>query len=183
MNLYQAVHKLRQIYRSIAPRPWLIFWKRTSEIKINIICNLTLFCRINMLQTKSKFWWFKSNHTLAKVFHFSSNNFAMIPPSNIFKCSSFVPASIIMIAELQSRKSLDWLCKSFLCKSYYCYIVYKGRAIDDIKLWLTCLTTWFNRIKSSKRICRTTDIWISPKLFTTEFQHFFKEDVSTEEAG
>ena len=119
MNLYQAVHKLRQIYRSIAPRPWLIFWKRTSEIKKNIICNLILFCSINMLKTKSKFLLFKRNHTLAKVFHFSSNSFAMIPPSNIFKCSSFVPARIIMIAELQSRKSLDWICKSFLCKSYY----------------------------------------------------------------
>ena len=41
--------------------------------------------------------------TLAKVFHFSSNSFAMIPPSNIFKCSGFVPAKIIIMAELQSE--------------------------------------------------------------------------------
>ena len=47
---------------------------------------------------------FKNNTlTLAKVFHFSSNSFAIIPPSNIFKCSGFVPAKIIIMAELQSE--------------------------------------------------------------------------------
>ena len=44
--------------------------------------------------------------TLAKVFHFSSNSFAMIPPSSMFKCSGFVPAKIIIIAELQSGKEI-----------------------------------------------------------------------------
>ena len=42
--------------------------------------------------------------TLAKVFHFSSKSFAIIPPSSMFKCSGFVPAKIIIIAELQSEK-------------------------------------------------------------------------------
>ena len=39
----------------------------------------------------------------AKVFHFSSSNLAMIPPSSMLRCSSLVPARIIMRAEPQSE--------------------------------------------------------------------------------
>ena len=38
----------------------------------------------------------------AKVFHFSSSSLAMIPPSSMLRCSGFVPARMIIIAEPQS---------------------------------------------------------------------------------
>jgi hypothetical protein len=44
------------------------------------------------------------NRTMAKVFHFSSNNFAIIPPSNMFKCSGLVPFRMMINAEPQSAK-------------------------------------------------------------------------------
>jgi hypothetical protein len=44
------------------------------------------------------------NRTMAKVFHFSSNSFAIIPPSNMFKCSGLVPFRMMINAEPQSAK-------------------------------------------------------------------------------
>lgn len=41
--------------------------------------------------------------TIANVFHFSSNNRWIMPPSSISKCSSLVPFKIINSAEFQSR--------------------------------------------------------------------------------
>ena len=103
---------------------------------------------------------------MANVFHFSSSSLAMIPPSNMLRCSGFVPLRMIINADPQSNHETLHLCT--LCYSFSP---------------LTCLAVRLDGVQGPQGVAAAGDVGVSPELGAGQLQHLFEDDVAPQLAG